>query len=339
MQAVVFREPYAVVVEEVPTPSVKPHEVLIRVEAAGVCGTDIHLMEGGYEPKYPLIPGHEFSGVVVEVGSGVRSCKPGDHVTVDPNLYCDRCYYCRRDMQNHCEAWEAIGVTLPGAFAEYVAVPEPSVHGIGSLNFTEGAFVEPLSCVVYGQRRARVRMGDSVLIHGAGPIGLLHLQMAKYSGCANVTITDLRPERLALAKQLGADHVVQASGEDVDAALREIEPRGFDLVIDATGVPAVVEGALLHVKTGGRFLLFGVCPNESTIRWSPYEIYRRDLEIIGAFALRKTFQPAIELLETKAIQVAPLVGMTVGLKELPEALELMRQGQAPMKIHVHPQSR
>lgn len=337
VQAVVFRKPNVVAVEEVPTPSVKPHEVLVRVEAAGVCGTDIHLMEGGYEPKYPLIPGHEFSGVVAEVGSLVTSCKPGDRVTVDPNLYCDRCYYCRRDMQNHCEAWEAIGVTLPGAFAEYVAVPEASVHGIGSLDFTAGAFVEPLACVVYGQRRARVRMGDSVLIHGAGPIGLLHLQMAKHSGCTNVTVTDLRTERLELAKQLGADYVLHAAQGDVDRALRDIEPRGFDLVIDATGVPSVVEEALRHVKTGGRFLLFGVCPNESTIRWSPYEIYRRDLEIIGAFALRKTFQPAIELLETKAIQVTPLVGTVVGLKELPDALELMRQGQAPMKIHVHPQ--
>ena len=198
-----------------------------------------------------------------------------------------------------------------------MAVPEASVHHIGSLTFTEGAFVEPLSCVVYGQRRARVRMGDSVLIHGAGPIGLLHLQMAKHSGCANVTITDLRPERLDLAKQLGADYVLHAGEADVDGALREIEPRGFDVVIDATGVPAVVEEALRHVKTGGRFLLFGVCPNESIIRWSPYEIYRRDLEIIGAFALRKTFQPAIELLETEAIRIAPLIGMTVGLKELP----------------------
>lgn len=338
MQALIYREPYAMAVEEVPMPRVEPGEVLIRVEAAGVCGTDINLFEGGYDPRYPLIPGHEFSGVVVEVGSRVTSCKPGDHVTVDPNLYCDRCYFCRRDMQNHCESWEAIGVTLPGAFAEYVVVPESSVHSIGSLTFTEGAFVEPLSCVVYGQRRAHIGVGHSVLIHGAGPIGLLHLQLAKVAGCANITITDLRPERLELARQLGADHVLQAGAEPLDDALREVEPRGFDLVIDATGVPAVVEGALSQVKTGGRFLMFGVCPNESTIRWSPYEIYRRDLEIIGAFALRKTFQPAIELLETKAVQVEPLIGMRVGLDDLPEAIELMRQGRAPMKIHVRPQA-
>lgn len=336
MQAVVFREPFSVAVQEVPTPAVRPDEVLIRVEAAGVCGTDVHLFEGGYEPRYPLIPGHEFSGVVVETGAQVTAYKPGDRVTADPNLYCDRCYYCRRDMQNHCEGWEAIGVTLPGAFAEYVAVPERSVHAIGSLSFAEGAFVEPLSCVVYGQRRARLGMGDSVLIHGAGPIGLLHLQLAKLAGGTNVTITDIRPERLELAKRLGADCTVLAGTADAEQALRAIEPRGFDLVIDATGVPAVVEGALRHVKTGGRFLLFGVCPNESTVRWSPYEIYRRDLEIIGAFALRKTFQPAIALLERKAVQVEPLIGMTVGLSELPEALELMRQGRAPMKIHVRP---
>lgn len=338
MRAVVYAEPYKVSVQDLPMPKVNSDEVLIRVETAGVCGTDIHLYEGGYDPRYPLVPGHEFSGVVVEVGSEVTRYSPGDRVTADPNLYCDSCYYCRQDMQNHCESWKAIGVTLPGAFAEYVVAPEYAVYSIHNLSFTDGAFVEPLSCVVYGQQRARIRMADSVLIHGAGPIGLLHLQLAKRVGAVSVTITDLRAERLVLAEKLGADHTVQA-GDKANERLYKIEPRGYDLVIDATGVPAVVEGALKQLKTGGRFLMFGVCPNESEIRVSPYDVYRRDLEIIGAYALRKTFLPAISLLEAKVIQTAPLVGTTVGLEELPDALELMRSGKAPMKIHVHPQSR
>lgn len=350
MKAVCFQRPNHVSVIETPVPQVGPQDVLIQVEAAGICGTDLHLYVGEFDPRYPLIPGHEFSGVVVEVGDEVKRVAPGDRVAVDPNLYCDRCHYCRRDLQNHCEAWEAIGVTRPGGFAEYVVAPEQSVYPIGSLSFAEGAFIEPLACVVYGQERAKLRLGSSVLIMGAGPIGLLHLQLAKRAGAARVAVTDLRPERLQLAQKLGADFVVASKPQgpgpaaaggtgDLTTALPAIAPYGFDLVIDATGVPAVVEQALSYVATGGTLLLFGVCPNDSVIRLNPYEIYRRDLQIIGTFALRKSFETARDLLEAKAVDVLPLIGATVNLDEFPAVLELMRNGRAPMKIQVDPQNR
>jgi len=340
VKAVCFESPYHVSVVEMPVPAVGPGDVLIRVEAAGVCGTDLHLYVGEFDPKYPLVPGHEFSGVIVETGKAVTNFRPGDRVAVDPNLSCDRCHYCRRELPNHCENREAIGVTRAGAFAEYVVAPEQAVFSIGDMSFAEGAFIEPLACVVYGHERARLRLGDSVLIFGAGPIGLLHLQLAKRTGASQVTVVDVRADRVELAKRLGADYVIiSRSGEDLATQLREIAPYGFELVIDATGVPAVVEGALSYVTRGGKLLVFGVCPNESTIRVNPYEIFRRDLEIIGAFAVRRSFQAARNLLLAKALDINPLIGVTVNLEDFPAVLELMRQGRAPMKIQVDPQSR
>ncbi len=340
MKAVCYERPYTVTVKDVPVPTLRPNDVLVRVEAAGICGTDVHLYQGEFDPRFPLIPGHEFAGVVVEVGEHVTRWTAGDRVAVDPNLYCDQCYYCRQDLQNHCVAWEAIGVTLPGGFAEFVAVPERSLYSIGDLSFAEGAFIEPLSCVVYGQERAGIPTGSSVLIFGAGPIGLLHQQLIKRAGAASVTISDLRSERLELARQLGADHTVVARDpSEMQERLRAISTYGFDLVIDATGVPAVVQGAVKYVKNGGTLLLFGVCPNESEIALNPYEIYRRDLSIVGAFALRKSFHAARNLLAAKAVDVEALIGETVNLTDYPEALALMQRGEAPMKIQVDPQNR
>jgi len=340
MKAVCFEAPFRVAIVEMPPPAPGPQDVLIRVEAAGICGTDLSLYAGEHDPRYPLVPGHEFSGVVVEVGKDVTGFRPGDRVAADPNLYCDRCHYCQRDRQNHCEAWEAIGVTRAGAFAEYVVAPQQSVYSIGSLSFAEGAFIEPLACVVYGQQRARIRLGDSVLIIGAGPIGLLHLQLAKRAGASRVVVVDLKPERLRIAEQLGADAVVVSRPEEpLKDALFGISPYGFDLVIEATGVPGVVQEALAYVSKGGKLLVFGVSPNESEIRVKPYEIFRRDLEIIGAFALRKSFAAARDLLQAGAVNIKPLIGATVNLEEFPVALDLIRSGRAPMKIQVDPQSR
>lgn len=339
MQAVVYEKPYNVTVREVPTPTVGADDVLIRVEAAGICGTDIHLYQGEFDPRFPLIPGHEFAGVVTEVGEKVTALRPGDRVAVDPNLYCDHCYFCRRDMQNHCQAWDALGVTLPGGFAEFVVAPQRSVYSIGSLSFVEGAMIEPLSCVVYGQQRANIRLSDSLLIFGAGPIGLMHLQLGLRAGAASVTVVDIREDRLELARQLGAKHTVAGKGADLSAQLQAISPYGFDVIVDATGVPAVVEGSIQYLKNGGKLLVFGVCPNDSEIKLSPYDIYRRDLHIIGAFALRKSFEAARTLLEAKAIAVSPLIGHQVNMRDFPAALEMMMQGKTSMKIVVDPQNR
>lgn len=336
MRAVVIDGPGQVAVREVPPPSLGPGDVLVRVGAAGVCGTDVHIFRGEFEPRFPLIPGHEFAGVVEAVGEAVRSVRPGQAVAADPNVYCEQCHYCRQNKQNFCENWQAIGVTRAGAFAEYVAVPEPCVFPLpDGMSAAEGAFAEPLACVVYGQQRARPPLGGSVLVLGAGPIGLLHVQLARRNGAGLVVAVDVRPDRLRQALALGADHAVEA-GERMEARLRQVAPRGFDLVVEATGVPAVVEEAVRYVQNDGTLLIFGVSPNDSRIRLSPYEVYRRDLRIVGSFSLRKTFRAALDLLAARAVAVEPLIGQRIGLDEFPAALRAMAEGRAPGKILVLP---
>jgi threonine dehydrogenase-like Zn-dependent dehydrogenase len=172
-------------------PEPGPNEVLIKVMASWICGTDIHILEGEYMGDYPVIPGHEFAGIVELVGTAVSRIQPGDHVAVEPNIACDNCSYCFNNQPNFCENWQTVGVTLPGGMAEYVVAPKKAVFHIGDLEFEEGAFVEPLSCVLHGVQKARIRLADHVVILGPGPIGILLLQTVKVQGARSVTVVEL----------------------------------------------------------------------------------------------------------------------------------------------------
>ncbi|HHW10467.1 MAG TPA: zinc-dependent alcohol dehydrogenase family protein [Firmicutes bacterium] len=333
MLAAIIERPHHLELRRVPVPDIKPDEALVKVAASGICGTDLHIYEGQFISRYPLVAGHEFAGIIVKTGAEVEGFAPGDMVACDPSIYCEHCYYCLRNRQNHCENWQALGVTRWGGFAEYVAVPKQCLHKVKSCSLPEAAFIEPLACVVWGLEQARPELGDQVLIYGAGAIGLLHLQMALRTGTSAVTVVDKRTDRLELASRLGAARTVPADGHE-DHTLKELAPRGFSLVIDATGVPAVVEKALGQVQNAGKLLIFGVCPQQARISISPYEIYRRDLKIIGSFAIRKTFAQAVDLMESGAVDVLPLIGRTLPLTGLPDALEEMAAGKAPMKLQV-----
>ncbi len=322
-------------IAEAPVPLVKDNCVLIRVKAAGICGTDIHIFRGDYFSSYPIIPGHEFSGIVERVGSRVTRFKPGERVTADPNNFCENCFFCNQNLQNHCENFEATGVTYDGAFAEYVAVPENSVFDIGDIPFEKAAFAEPLACVVYGQQRINIEIGSDVLIFGAGPIGLLHLQLAKHNGASTVTIVDLNNDRLKLAKKTGADNVVLAD-KNMERKLFSINKRGFQAVIDATGVKEVIENGVKYIRNDGWFLIFGVSGMEDKIRLKPYEVFKRDIKIAGSFALRKTFQNAVNLLKNNVIDVEPLIGEKISLDEVPDSLRRMSSGKTAMKVLVIP---
>ncbi len=320
-------------VKEIAIPEPGDHDVLIKVMAAGLCGTDAHIYQGEYYSEFPLVPGHEFAGIIAQTGKEVKRFKEGQRVVADPNIFCEKCHFCKQNVQNFCQDFQAVGVTRDGAFAEYVVVPEGCVFELGTLSFTTGALVEPLSCVVYGQMRARPQLGDSVLIYGAGPIGLLHLQLAKRNGASFAAVVDVKAERLDLAKKLGADRVL-LSGSGLDDELRQEFPLGFNLVIDTSGVPKVVESAVAQVKNAGSLLIFGVCPPDVKINVSPYEIYKRDLKIIGSFALKKTFQPTINLIENKLIDVTAIIGEQISLRQLPEQMEKFVAGKAAMKTVV-----
>lgn len=335
MHAIVFTSPGSLELQQVPDPQCRSDEVVVQVACAGICGTDLHIFRGEYQSVFPLIPGHEFAGTVVEVGAGVTDLRHGDRVAVDPNLYCNRCAFCRRQHNNHCLNWQGVGITRPGAFAEYVAVPAAACYRLPhSLDFQQAAMIEPISCVVHALSRLPVAPADEVVVFGAGPMGLLLTRALRHYGASNLVVVEKRPERLALAAHFGASLSLEADGA-LSHRLRELAPHGFDIVVDATGVPGVIEQALQHLRPRGRFLQFGVAPVNATIAFSPYRLFRHDWTLIGSFALCYSFERAIAWLKSGLFDLHPLITHTVPLSGFDAAFQRFAQGHA-MKVHVTP---
>ena len=333
MKAAYYEAERRVGVRETADPEPGPEDVLVRVHACGICGTDQHIYQGELASPFPFIGGHELVGEVVETGDGVLDVRTGDRVTVDPNVFCGRCFFCQRGQVNHCLRSQAIGVTRDGAFADYVVAPETNVYSIGDMPYERAAFIEPLSCVVYGLQRLEVRPGANALVYGAGPIGLLMLQLLKHGGASGVVSVDLKQDKLDLARTLGANETVLAGGADTE--LDELSPLGFDVVVDCTGVPAVVEHMPAHARKNGKLLYFGVNPPAARVQISPYDVYRRDLTILGSYAERYTFHDAIALLRSGALEVEPLLSHRFAIEQFEEALELAFSGEA-LKVQIQP---
>lgn len=336
VRAVVFERPGEAILKELPVPRPGPGEVLLKVAACGVCGTDHHIFRGEYLSPYPIVGGHELSGTVAALGTGVVGWRVGDRVAADPNVFCGECYFCRSNRANHCQRFAAVGVTVDGGFAEHVVVPARTLYPVPSeLSFEEAALVEPVSCVVYALDRIRMAPGSSALVFGAGPMGQLMQQACRRSGAAAVTCVDVSASRLRLAAELGASHVVRA-GPDLDSSLREITPLGFDVVVDATGVPDVVERMFAYAKPTAKILLFGVCPRDARVSISPFEVFKNDWEIYGSFALRYTFYPALDLVSSGAVRVTPIISDRIPLEDLPRLLRGELPGDGRMKVVVSP---
>lgn len=317
-------------VATVPVPSPASGEVLIEVARAGICGTDLHILDGDYElARFPMTPGHEFAGTVVAVGEGVQRRTIGERVTADPNVPCGRCEECQRGAVNQCHDLAVVGVTQDGAFARWVAVPERVVVPIGDLPFAHGALAEPLACVVWGLERIRIRAGDDALVFGAGPMGCLLLQAVKASGASRVAVVDKAPARLAIARALGADlAVTPAELERLDA----FAPLGFELVAEATGVPAVLEGAVRYARPGGTVWVFGVAPGDARVTVSPFELFRRDLALVGSFAVNQTMPRAVAMIRGGAVDVGPLVSHVLSIEAFGEGLDLAAHDPERMKV-------
>lgn len=334
MKAIVFTGPQQSALQTLADPTPASGEVVVKVAQSGICGTDLHIYRNEYMSDFPLVPGHEFSGEVVAVGPNVTmAIQVGDRVAVDPNLYCMHCDFCRNEQANHCANWQGVGITRSGGFGEYVAVPAQACYHLPEgMSNAQAAFIEPLACVVHALRRFPVSPADQVLLIGAGPMGLLLVQALRHGNASNITVVEKQAARLDLALALGANHAVSA-GPEQSAALRAIAPLGFDAVIDATGVPAVIEGAFQYLKPRGRFLQFGVTPNNATIRVNPYDIFRNDWSIIGSFALCYTFVPAIDWLANGVIDVSQLVSHVVPLAGFDDAFHQFGKGNT-LKVHV-----
>ena len=331
MKAARFIEPLKTEVTNLPEPRVGADDILIRVKAAGICGTDIHILKGEYElASFPMVPGHEFSGQVAAVGGNVTRFKPGDRVTADPNIPCNRCENCQRNAPNQCQNLAAVGVTRDGAFAEYVSVPESVTFPIGEMSYTDAALIEPLACVAWGLQRVQIQAGDRVLIFGAGPMGCLLAQAVSMAGAAQVDITDVAPWRLSVMEEVGVTHAIAA--EALPKRAKDFAPQGYDVVVDATGVPAVIEQMVSYASPRGKLWVFGVAPDNAIVRFSPYEIFRKDLTIIGSFAVNRTFHESIMLIKSGKINLAPLVSHILAIDDFQEGLRLAQEDPKRMKV-------
>ncbi|MEH7224746.1 zinc-dependent alcohol dehydrogenase family protein [Bacillus sp. JJ1566] len=316
MKAAIYNGPHSMSVKEVPYPSPGIDDVTIKVQCCGICGTDYHILEGDFISPYPLIGGHEFSGTIFEVGENVSGWNVGDRVSVDPSIYCGECYHCRNNQFNHCKNWNAIGVTVNGAFAEYVRVPAKNLYKIDDeLSFEEGALVEPMSCVAYALERTNVNFGDKVVIFGAGPMGLMLVQALKVSGASEVVLVDVSEIKLEMGRNLGASSTVISDEKLTDKIGKQNYPNGFDVVVDATGIPSVIEGMFAFAGPGARILQFGVAPNHSKITISPFEIYHKDWNYLGTMALKFNFYKALSMVEGRRVNVGPLVTNKISLEE------------------------
>ena len=318
-----------VTVETVPDPRPAAHEVVLAVAGCGICGTDLHIADGQFAPTLPVVPGHEFAGEVVAVGPDVHEIQVGDQVAVDPSLYCHECYFCRRGRDNQCENWAAIGVTVAGAAAEYALAPAANcVRLPDGVSPADAALIEPLSCAVHGFDVLAPALGDHYLIYGAGTMGLMMMELAKRAGAASVSLVDLNPTRLETARELGCT-AASTSADELD------RPRGWDNVIDCTGVVAAIEDGLRRVVSGGTFQQFGVADEEAEVRFSPFDVYRREIRIVGSMAVLRSFDRAAELFAEGVLKPEVMISDRWPLAEYPAALEQFRAGVG-RKLQVQP---
>jgi 2-desacetyl-2-hydroxyethyl bacteriochlorophyllide A dehydrogenase len=330
MRALVIEKPGVAKVQTVPVASPGEHDIRIKIKVSGICGTDVHIFRGEYLGTYPVIPGHEFSGVVEAVGGGVTRFKVGDHVAVEPNISCDNCPACLGNRQNFCEHWNGIGVTLPGGMAEYAVVPEKAAFKIRELPFLSGAFVEPLSCVLHGVERARFRLADKVLILGAGPIGILLSKAIQLQGASAITQVDLNRARLELAKKSGAGRVCES--------LDELERDSFDVVVDASGSTFLMEKALDYVRKGGTVLWFGVPKRDAKLSLPAFTIFEKGLYLLSSYTSVRNSIQAVELLANGKIDVSTLVSHQLPLEEFAKGVETIEKGiEGVLKVVILPE--
>lgn len=337
MRAAVYRGPGQIRVEARDVPRPGPTDILVEVKACGLCGTDVHILDGQYPATPGIALGHEYAGVVVEIGSDVAGLRSGDAVSVDPNIACGRCPACRRGDVHLCDSLQALGVTRDGGFAELCRLPATQAHGLpAGLAMEHWALVEPLSCCLHGLDLAGIRPGDRVVILGAGPIGLMMVQLARGAGAALVLVADPVPGKREMALTLGADEAVDPQGQSLGDVLRQRAPDGADVVLECVGLPATAAQALELPRRGGTVVWFGVSPPGATIPVEPYAVYRRELTIRAAFVNPHTFARAVTLLAQGRVKAAPLISHRFGLAGVVEAIATVKAGRA-IKALVLPQ--
>jgi 2-desacetyl-2-hydroxyethyl bacteriochlorophyllide A dehydrogenase len=301
-------------------------DVLVRVEACGICGTDLHIVDGTSRSTPPVVLGHEYSGVV-EDGRGAASMSVGSHVAIDPNISCGTCYYCRRGLVHLCADLRALGVDIDGGMAEYCIVPSAQLHLLPpEMPLVKGALIEPLSCAVHGIDRARIAPGDTVVILGGGTVGLIMLQLVKSAGAALTILVEPLARKREIARALGADVVLDPTSDDIVGAVLGRTVVGADVVIECVGKPATMQMSLTLVRRGGVVEFFGVCAIGATMPLEPNLVYFKELTIVGSYVNPHTFTRATALLNAGKLNTDALMVKDFPLDGVHEAFEALREG-------------
>lgn len=338
MKAAVYHGPGDLRVEEVPVRKLKDNEVKIQVKYCGICGTDIHIFhgDGGYcDVTPPLVPGHEFSGVVAEVGAGVKTVKVGDRVTGDPNDMCGECYFCKNGMQHFCKNNIGIGTTVDGGFAEYVIMREKQVYKVSDeLSFIEAAMAEPISCCLHGIDLCNIKAGDTVLVMGGGPIGMIMMQLAKNAGASKVIMSEPVEEKREQALKLGATKTIDPLHEDVEAVLAEY-CENVNVVIECVGNVHTQADAVRFAGKGATIMYFGLAAPEESFPIRPDDIFKKELHITSSYINPYSFERAIQILESGTVELESLITNVVPLDDIADVFtkpEYRRTGKVMIQI-------
>jgi len=330
-------------IEERPRPKIGPGELLIRVEASGICGTDV--LEWYRRDRVPLILGHEIAGQIEEVGEGLRQYKKGQRVSASHHVPCGKCSYCLRGHESVCDTLRKTHFD-PGGFVEFLRVPMENVELGGvyplpdNLSFDAATFTEPLACVLRGQRFAKMSAGKSVLVLGCGISGLLHIQLARAKGASFIAASDIVDYRLKQAKELGADESINAQGEDVARRFRKLnQGKGADVVIVATGAKTAQEEALRSVERAGTVLFFAATGEGVEVALSVNNVFwRNEITLTSSYAATpKEHLEAIELLSKGALCAEDLITHRFDLNKIQEGFRLVAEARDSLKIVIEPQ--
>lgn len=339
MKAVVYSAPRRFEIADVPVPEPAVGEVLIRITQTGICGTDLHVHEGGFYAEFPLTPGHEPVGTVEALGDGVEGLVVGEKVTVNPNVACGQCDYCRRGQRLVCPNLNGVGTNWPGTFAEFMTMRSDHVYSVDGIDDDTAVFTEPTSCVVHGVDVCDIRPGSSALVFGAGPTGVLLAQLLRFSGAANVTVAGSSQFKLDRAAELGADRTVLLDRGDLGSGfdvLRTGSAGGFDLVVEATGSTVIGDACVPLTRNGGTVLVYGVTDASDRLSISPYDVFRREISIKGSFAQVDDFPAAIAALRTGRVRTDGLITHRFKLADYGDALEALRSDRSVHKIVLVP---
>ena len=324
MRALIYNGPKDIRVEDVKVPEIGETDVLIKLKYCGVCGTDIHIYSGdggAFEVTPPLIMGHEFSGIVEQIGEKVKKVKVGDLVTVDTNNMCGECYYCKNAMEQFCENVKGIGTTCDGGFAQYIVACEKLVFRFkDGMDALTAAMTEPVSCCLHGIDLCNIKLGDEVLVIGGGPIGLIMLQLARMAGASKTILSEPVAEKREMGLKLGADLVVNPLEEDIEAVLKA-NCKNVNVVIECVGNVRTIDTAIRCAGKGATVMMFGLTGPGTNLSVDPEVVFKKELKLTSSFINPYTFERSIAILESGKLNVTEMISDVIPLEDCVKAFE------------------